>query len=307
METAMDAKAEQCLDALGIVHERDVPLGPMTWYQVGGWAQVLAHPQDESQLSRLMRACDGSGVEVRVLGRGANLLVRDTAVPGVVVKLDGADFAKVTVQDDCLTAGAGCDLFKLVQDAARQGLAGLEVLAGIPGTVGGAIRMNAGGAFGDIGSVTAQVRVMSHAGEIQTLTREAVGFAYRHTAIDGRLVLDATFALKRESRDTVKARVKEIFAYKKNSQPMGDDSAGCAFKNPPKQLGVTAGQLIDQAGLKGFTIGQAKVSTVHANFVITEKGAAGRADDIFAVIEHVQKTVYEKFGVRLEREVVVWP
>lgn len=299
-------QAAALVAGLHVPHETDAPLGPRTWYGVGGCAEVLARPGSVGQLAKLMQACDEAGVPVRVLGSGANLLVA-ADVPGVVVALSAEAFGALRCEGTRLTAGAGFDLFKLVHEAAKRGLAGLERVAGIPASVGGAVRMNAGGAFGEIGDHVRRVRVMDEAGEVRDLDRSELVFGYRRTNIAAPLILEVEFELGEGDPAALRRRVKEIFAYKKGSQPMGASSAGCAFKNPPKEAsdGLGAGALIDRAGLKGYAVGRAHVSEVHANFVVVGEG--GEARDVLAVIEHVERTVAERFGVALEREVVVWP
>ncbi|MFW6059033.1 MAG: UDP-N-acetylmuramate dehydrogenase [Phycisphaeraceae bacterium] len=300
------AGAAALLIELDVPHTRDVPLGPRTWYGVGGRAEALAQPTSVQQLAAVMQRCHERAVPVRVLGSGANLLVADD-VPGVVIELSAPAFGELRAEGATLIVGSGYDLFKLVLEAARRGLAGLEQVAGIPATVGGAVRMNAGGAFGDIGSHVQRVRVMDWTGEVYDLPRSELSFGYRHTNIHAPLILEAAFGLGEDDPDALMRRVKETFFYKKTSQPMGASSAGCAFKNPPKDAadGAGAGALIDRAGLKGHAVGKARVSEVHANFIVAEEGAA--ACDVLAVIEHVQETVAQRFGVQLEREVVVWP
>lgn len=300
------------LDDLNIACETDVPLGPHTWYGVGGHAAILARPSSIAQLSALLARCRQRGVPTYCLGSGANLLVTGAGVDGVVVKLDAPTFAQMSVEGNFVTAGAGFDLMKLVLATAKAGLGGLEIVAGIPASVGGAVRMNAGGAFGDVGSSVQRVQVMSDAGQVYYRDRDDLVFGYRHSNIVAPYIIEARFELTPENPDDLMRRVKEIFFYKKNSQPMGENSAGCAFKNPtppgPGEGGspVAAGQLIDRAGLKGFTIGGASVSPVHANFIVADRKTA-TADDVKAVIDHVQATVRETFGITLEREVVVWP
>ncbi|MFP4144711.1 MAG: UDP-N-acetylmuramate dehydrogenase [Phycisphaeraceae bacterium] len=301
-KTSAAGTAAALLEDLHVSHEPDAPLGERTWYRVGGRAEVLARPSSVAQLSAVASRCHQQGVPMRVLGRGANLLVREAGVPGVVVDLSDPAFAQLKIEDETITAGAGYDLFKLVLAAARAGLGGLEVLAGIPGSVGGAVRMNAGGAYGDIGQSVRRVQVMSGSGQVYYRDRDDLDFGYRRTNIMAPVILEVEFELTREDPDELARRVKEIFFYKKSSQPMGARSAGCAFKNPP---GTSAGRLIDEAGLKGYRIGGARVSEVHANFVVAEEGA--KAEDIARLIEHVKEVVREQTGVELEREVVVWP
>ncbi len=294
------------LDALRIPCEYDVPLGPLTWYGVGGRARVIAHPSSIAQLSALVMQCRQCNWPMYVLGDGANLLVRDCGVEGVVVQLDDPAFRQVTIDGDRVTVGSGADLMKLVLQLAREGLAGLEVVAGVPGTVGGAVKMNAGGAYGEIGAFVCRVQVMADNGHVYYRDRDDLEFSYRTSNISAPFILEVQFELDREQPERLMRRVKEIFFYKRSTQPLAQHSAGCAFKNPTKDISLTAGQLIDRAGLKGYTLGGAKVSDQHANFIIVEPESA-RADDIAAIIAHIQKVVDERFGVELQREVVIWP
>jgi len=290
------------LDRLGIPYQAHAPLASHTWYGVGGNAQILVHPADEAQLATLLALAREHGQPVYLLGSGANLLVREGTLEGLVVKLDAPAFREFDFQGNKLTAAAGADLFKMVQAAARQGLAGLEGLAGVPASLGGAIRMNAGGAHGDIGSVTDSARVMLADGSTQTLTHDRVGFAYRRGLQRG-IIVGATLTLTPDDPQQVRARVKEIFDAKKKAQPFAAHSAGCAFKNPtPDQ---PAGKLIDTAGLKGHRIGGAFVSEQHANFIAADTD--GTAGQIIDLIQHAAATVADVHGIELQREVVVWP
>ena len=296
---------DDLLHDLYIPHACDVPLAPHTWYRLGGPARILAHPRDAAQLSSLVKRCHDTRTRFYVLGSGANLLVADEGVDGVVIRLDAPAFSQVTIDGTRLVAGAGADLMKLVMQTARAGLAGLEVLAGIPATVGGAVRMNAGGAHGDIGQNVRRVRVMDETGEAYDRFSDDLVFEYRRTNIVAPLILEAEFELEADDPQELSRRVKEIFFYKKSTQPMGENSPGCAFKNPSDTVGASAGKLIDDAGLKGYAHGGAMVSQQHANFIVARDGAT--AADVIAVLEHVQNTVFEKTGVKLQREVVIWP
>jgi len=292
------------LRELGIPFDADVPLGPLTWFGVGGCAMVLAHPMDVEQLSALAEYCHDRHMPMRVLGSGANLLVADEGVDGVVVKLDAPNFNQKHININKVTVGAGYSLFKLVPETARAGLAGLEVLAGIPASVGGAVRMNAGGTYGDIGQVVSRVRTMDLAGKISD--HHDVIFGYRSTNIAEPFILEVEFDLSREEAQELTRRYKHIFDQKKASQPFEENAAGCTFKNPPAEDGRKAGELIDKAGLKGFQIGGARVSGQHANFIAAcDKNCT--AADILAVIDHVQHTVHQRHGIMLQREVVLWP
>ncbi len=293
-----------------IPHKLQAPLAPRTWFKTGGPAAILAQPATEKQLSHLMQRCRDQGVRTYILGSGANLLVRDRGVDGVVIRLDALAFRTIKTDKTSVTAGPGVDLFTLVTTAAKAGLDGLSHIAGIPASVGGAIRMNAGGSYGDIGEAVAAVQVMSAAGETYTRTRDDLDFTYRSVNIDAPIILETTFDLDPDDPDRVMKRVKEIFLHKKNSQPMGDKSAGCCFKNPsPPQVSncefKTAGQLIDQAGLKGHTLGGATVSEIHANFITARPKTP--ATDIIALMQHVRDVVADRFGIELQREIVIWP
>ncbi|MEM9019105.1 MAG: UDP-N-acetylmuramate dehydrogenase [Planctomycetota bacterium] len=308
-----DTDAEQIaflLADLEIACDYDAPLGPLTWYNVGGHAQVLAHPQTPAQLAELTRRCHENAVPLRVLGSGANLLVREPGVPGVVVRLDDPAWNTIHIDGTTVRAGAGYGLMRLVAETARHGLDGLVHLAGIPASIGGAIRMNAGGKYGDIGQAVTRVQVMSATGQVYDRDRDDLEFVYRGSNIDAPLILEAEFEMQADDPKELAKRAKEIYFYKVNSQPMGDKSAGCCFKNPPADdpfaQGRPAGMLIDEAGLKGYGIGSAAVSDVHANFIVADKKDA-RAEDIYQLMLHVQREVAEKFGVKLQREVVVWP
>ncbi len=293
------------LDDLSVRVEPDAPIGSKTWYRCGGSAAMLAHPSNTAQLSAVVERCNDKGVPVYVMGGGANLLVADEGVDGVVVRLDDDNFKQVRIEGRKLTAGPGVDLFSLVTATCKAGLDGLVHIAGIPGTVGGAVRMNAGGAFGDIGEAVSRVQLMSAEGQVYYRDRDDLSFEYRKTNIVAPFILDVEFEMDETDPDELNKRMKEIFFFKKNTQPMGDKSAGCSFKNPPPDVAEPAGKLIDKAGLKGKAVGKASVSDVHANFIVAEPGCT--ANDVITLMQEVADEVEHQFGVRLEREVVVWP
>ncbi len=285
--------------------EKNFPLGPLTWYGVGGVAEAFARPKTVQQLSLLVRRCHDCGTAVHVIGKGANLLIADGVVPGLVIQLSEPIFRRIERNGERIRAGAGANLAKVIMFAVREGLGGLEGLAGIPASVGGAVRMNAGGRYGEIGPQIERITCMDATGQIIEHHRGELHFEYRHAQITEPLILDATFALREDDSAELRVRVKDIFDYKKSTQPMGAKSVGCTFKNPPSdQSERPAGWLIDQAGLKGLRIGGAVVSPHHANFIVTEPGAT--ATDVLAVVEHVEQAVSERFGVQLQREVVIW-
>ncbi|MCC7146842.1 MAG: UDP-N-acetylmuramate dehydrogenase [Phycisphaeraceae bacterium] len=316
---------EKLLADLNLRYELNVPLGPLTWYGVGGPAAALAHPSSIQQLSSLLVRCREAGKEVYILGQGANLLVSDRGVDGVVVKLDDPNFSGMEKQNQKIVAGAGMDLARLVLQAAKAGLAGLECVAGIPASLGGAVRMNAGGAFGDIGRSVKRLQVMDASGQVYYRQRDDLMFGYRSTNIVAKCILQVEMDLTPDDPEELIKRVKEIFLYKKNSQPLADHSAGCAYKNPdapgedemanlPRALlrvpvaregRYSAGMLIDRAGLKGYRVGGAEVSPQHANFIVCYPGCT--ATNVLEVMTHVEQVVLDTFGIRLQREVVVWP
>ncbi|HBS28600.1 MAG TPA: UDP-N-acetylenolpyruvoylglucosamine reductase, partial [Phycisphaerales bacterium] len=253
-----------------------------------------------------------AGHPVRVLGDGANLLVADEGIDGLVVSLERLEPESAEVEHGdgsvTLVRGAGLSLPRLVTDTVREGLAGLEGLAGVPASLGGAVMMNAGGAFGQIGDAVAFVRALRATGEPVSLARGEIEFGYRRSGLAGLIVTSVGLRLRRVAegeRAALRERLKEVMASKKASQPMGADSAGCFFKNPTIDGSrVSAGMLIDRAGCKGMRVGGAEVSAVHANFIVTHADCT--ATDILMLAERVRERVRTAHGVSLENEVVVW-
>jgi len=279
----------------------DEPLAAHTWFQIGGPASYFIRPQTMDQLQEVIRRCRENEVPMYVLGDGANLLISDSGVRGAVIHLGQGDFTEVRPVEGGVFAGAGADMQKLVLRCVREGRTGLECLTGIPGSVGGCVRMNAGGAFGDIGNVIERVDVMTDGGEAFTRHREDLAFAYRSTNINSKFILGAEFRLNDDDPHRILKQVKQIWIYKKNTQPLGQRNAGCVFKNP---RGLSAGAMIDRAGLKGKRIGGAFVSDKHANFILADKGCT--ASDVLKLINLIRETVYKKNEVYLELELEVW-
>lgn len=279
----------------------NVPMAPLTWFGLGGPAKFYVTPNDVGQLQAIVARLRENEIPIFVLGSGANLLVHDAGVDGAVICLNSPEFKKFSINGTTVTAAAGKDVQKLVLECTHAGLSGLECLAGIPGSVGGEIKMNAGGAFGDIGSSVQSVTVMDTNGQVFVREKDDLVFEYRKSNIASKFILSATFGLSEDDPQRIMTKVKEIWMYKKNSQPLADKSAGCIFKNP---RGLSAGALIDQAGLKGQTLGGAEVSMKHANFITAKKGS--QASDVLGLIDLVKQRVKEKFDVQLETEVVIW-
>jgi UDP-N-acetylmuramate dehydrogenase len=191
---------------------------------------------------------------------------------------------------------------KLILRTVRQGLAGIECLAGIPGTIGGGVRMNAGGKFGDIGAVVSRVLVMDYEGTLFERTKDDLVFDYRSTNISAKFILSATLELEEDDPERIMRKTKEIWMYKRNTQPLNTKNAGCIFKNP---RGLSAGALIDQAGLKGLSVGGAEVSDKHANFIVAHPGCT--ADDIMKLVKIIREKVFDRNEIHLETEVQIWP
>jgi UDP-N-acetylmuramate dehydrogenase len=235
------------------------------------------------------------------MGLGSNLLISDEGVRGAVVKLEGPVFGAAQFDGPNLTAWAGAELSRLVLDCVEKGLSGLEVLTGIPGSIGGAVKMNAGGQFGDIGAVVDSVTLMDAQGTVFERSKPELIFDYRSVNIRASTILNAKLTLSEADPEEIMRTVKESWIYKKNNQPLNTRNCGCVFKNPP---GASAGALIDRAGLKGFQIGGAAVSDKHANFIVANKGCTSR--DVLRLIEAVRQKVREHVDVELQTEIEIW-
>jgi UDP-N-acetylmuramate dehydrogenase len=280
----------------------NVPLAPHTWYRIGGPARYFVRPRTIDEVKLASQRCLDNGIPVYVLGLGANLLVGDDGVAGAVFRFDEDFWKRIEVTGTQVDVGCGVDMQKLVLKTVRQGLAGVECLAGIPGTIGGGIRMNAGGKFGDLGAVVSKVTVMSSDGTVFERLKDDLVFDYRSTNISAPFILGATLDLDEEDPDVILRKTKEIWMYKRNTQPLNTKNCGCIFKNP---RGLSAGALIDQAGLKGMRVGGAEVSSKHANFIVAHPGA--KADDVMRLVKIIREKVWEKNQIHLESEVKVWP
>lgn len=288
-------------DLEGFVAENH-PLAPHTWYKIGGPARWYIRPRSIEELQAASTRCVENQIPIYVLGLGANLLVKDEGVDAAVFRLDHEVWRRVRFERNMLEVGAGADMQKLVLRTVRQGLAGVECLAGIPGTVGGGVRMNAGGKFGDIGAVITRVTVMDAEGTVFERTKDDLVFDYRSTNIAAKFILGATMELEEEDPERIMRRTKEIWMFKRNTQPLNTKSCGCIFKNP---RGLSAGALIDQAGLKGFSVGGAEVSEKHANFIVAHPGC--KADDVLKLVSVIREKVFDKNQIWLDSEVQIWP
>ncbi len=281
----------------------NVSLARFTWIRLGGPARWFIRPRSLEELQEAVRRCRENEISIRVLGLGANLLVSDDGVDGAVFRFSEPHWMRMEFSDGRVDAGAGVDMQKLMVKCVRQGRSGLECLAGIPGTIGGGVRMNAGGRFGDLGASVRQVTVMDTEGTVFERERDDLVFEYRRTNISAAFILGATLELEEDAPERILRKTKEIWMFKKNTQPLNNKSAGCIFKNPPE--GPSAGALIDQAGLKGLRIGGAEVSTKHANFIVAYPGC--KSADVHETIKVVRQRVLEQYATELQLEVQVWP
>ncbi len=281
--------------------EIDYPLAKRTWYGLGGPADFFIRPKTVEQLKEVVRRCGENNIRIYVMGFGSNLLISDDGLRAAVIKLEAEQLAQIEFEGEEVTAWAGAELSKLVLTCVEKGLSGIEALTGIPGSVGGAVKMNAGGNFGDFGAAVESVTLMDGQGNVFEKSKPELVFDYRRTNITAKFILNARLKLNTADSEQIMRTVKEIWIYKKNNQPLNTKNSGCIFKNPK---GGSAGALIDRAGLKGLQIGGAVVSEKHANFVIAEKGCTSR--DVKRLIEAIKQKVKEKFDTELELEIEVW-
>lgn len=292
-----------CLDGIAgrfsSICSENEPLDRHTTMRVGGPARTFFMPRDVGEAADLLSALAAGGVPTFILGGGSNLIIRDAGFQGAVVNFSA--LSSVKVAGDRLRCGAGAPLARVAKEAMRKGLAGMEGLVGIPGTIGGAVFMNAGGRSGEMADVVESIGVLDRKGGLHTLTRRQVGFKYRGTALGDLVVVEATLRLAAGEKIAIATRMGDVLKKKHQTQPMGKRSAGCVFKNPAPEK--AAAWLIDQAGLKGERAGGAEVSPRHANFIVNESDA--RAADIFALIARVRREVLARFGTPLGLEVKV--
>jgi UDP-N-acetylmuramate dehydrogenase len=277
------------------------PLAPHTWFRLGGAAEFFAEPTTADELAALVKRCRENDMPVRLLGGGSNVLVRDEGTPGLVVRLSAPAFCEISVKGQTVTAGGGAKLGHVISTSVREGLAGLEQLVGIPGSVGGALHGNAGTHGGDIGQWTRSATVMTRAGELISRRREDLHFAFRHSSLDELVILNAQFALEEEDPRELTKRMQKLWIVKKATQPAGNQAGGCVFKDPG---GISAASLIEQAGLKGARIGDAEVGDRDANFIVVSGKATSQ--DVLRLIDLMRTQVADRLGVELELQIEIW-
>ena len=273
-------------------------LADLTWFRVGGPAQVLFSPADEEDLSQFLAALDPS-VPVTVIGLGSNLIVRDGGIPGVTIRLGGKAFGSVEIDAETIRAGTAVPDMRLAKTAAEASLAGLAFFRGIPGSVGGALRMNAGAHGGETTDVLVEVRGIDRKGEVRRFTHAEMGFRYRHSSAPEDVIFTgATFHGRPGDREEIEAEMERVTAAREAAQPIRERTGGSTFKNPE---GGKAWQLIDAAGCRGLTMGGAQVSEMHCNFLINRGGAT--AADIEGLGEEVRRRVRDHSGFELHWEI----
>ncbi len=274
------------------------PLARHTYFGIGGESTAYIEISTVSELAALARFHKQWDVPIAVIGRGSNLLVSDTGFKGIGVRLVG-ELAKLEVDGNIIRVGAGLSLPRLSKTMSRRGLSGVEFALGIPGSVGGALIMNAGAWGSSFGDVVTDVTVMNDTGDLVNLTHAEANFEYRHSGLDVYFcVTGATLKLEPGDVDTITERMQTFYKQKVETQPFAEENAGCMFKNPP---GDSAGRLIDISGLKGYRIGGAEVSTVHGNFILNIDNAT--ATDVLNLVAYIQQQVREKTGISLQTEV----
>ncbi len=275
------------------------PMKNHTTFKIGGPAQYYVTPESVNQIQEVVSLCRNMNIPLHVIGNGSNILVGDDGVDGVVLALFNT-FSDYEIKDNVITAQAGMSLIKLAVIALREGLTGLEFASGIPGSVGGAVYMNAGAYDGQMKDVVTSVTVLDEAGNIRILGRDELDMGYRTSAVakNNMIVLQVVIELKSGDKEQIKARMNQLSELRKQKQPLEYPSAGSTFKRPE---GYFAGKLIADAGLKGYSIGGAAVSEKHAGFVVNMGGAT--AKDVVELTDYIKKRIMEQFGVTLELEV----
>lgn len=298
-----DALLEQIASRLGVRAERGRRFAELTSLRVGGVIDWVVSPETEEQAAAIVHEMDQAGIPWRALGSGSNVLADDGDHHYVVLSLKELKGA-LQFDGERVSIPAGYSLPRLCVDVARQGLSGIEGLGGIPGTVGGALWMNAGAYGHEIGTVTECVRV-AREGRVVEIPGSDVQWNYRHTSFkEGELLIGATLRLTPDDPEKIRARMEDAKSRRMATQPHGSRSAGCFFKNPPEGA-VGTGKMIDDIGMKGTRKGSAVISPVHANFIVTE-GEDARAEDALALAEEVRERVKREHGIDLEYEVELW-
>lgn len=284
----------------GKVRRREL-LSRHTTFKIGGPAEFFIEPRDIADLKLLLVLAKRYKIPLSVIGSGSNILPSDRGLKGAVIRLSSPVFKTLTFKANYCEVGAGVLLAQLLRSCQKRGLSGLEFLAGIPGTVAGALAMNAGAQGKNISDALFYVKVIDKKGTIKILSRKEAGFGYRTCGLTGYIIISALLKLTRKQKDGISRKIRQYLVYRKLTQDYTHPSAGCIFKNPP---GYTAGKLIDLCGLKGKKIGRACVSRKHANFILNTGRANAR--DVLRLMDCIRKKVKKDFRVSLKPEIRIW-
>lgn len=277
------------------------PLKDKTTFRIGGKARFFARPKDAAWLKLLLKISGVYRIPVFILGGGSNILAADKGVAGMVIKLDSANFKKISFSNTRVKAAAGVRLAKLISMCASRNLAGAEFLAGIPGSLGGALAMNAGAWGREIKDLVENATIMDYNGDIRNLSASQIRFAYRRSSLAQYIILAATLRLFKKKKSAILADIKKYLDKRLTLQDNSLPGAGCIFKNPAK---YPAGRLIDLAGLKGRRVGRAIVSSKHANFILNSGNAT--SGDVLRLMDLIRDRVEKKFRIELEPEIKIW-
>lgn len=287
-------------DKLNIEYIANEPLKKHTSFKIGGVAELFVTVKDIDQLKAITKACKDNNIQLFIIGKGSNLLISDEGMSGVVLKLDG-NFKDISLKENTITCGAGANLSTLCLFALENSLTGLEFAYGIPGSVGGAVYMNAGAYGGEMKDVIKTITHLSTDGQLVTLTLDELELSYRHSVYKNTddVILFVELELNTDSKEAIKEKMDDFMNRRRTKQPLEFPSAGSVFKRPQ---GNFAGTLIEQCGLKGYTIGGAQVSEKHAGFIINIGDAT--CNDVLELVRYVQDTVQKQTGYFLEREII---
>ncbi len=278
-----------------------VSLRNYTSFKTGGVAEIFTEPRNISELKKVLQFCRNEQKKVFILGNGSNILVNDNGIQGVVIYLGGVNFRQVKRNGKYVCSEAGISLYELIRKTSLWGLGGLEVLVGIPGTVGGAVIMNAGGKYGSINETISSVTTMTLNCEIKRYNRKDIDFTYRGCDLNRQIIIEVKFLLKESGEEEILEKMDQIYKEKKIRQPLATLNAGCIFKNTHS---FKAAELIEKAGLKGKKVGGAVVSQKHANFIVNVESAT--SNDILELIKIIKNTIKKKYNILLETEIQIW-
>ena len=282
---------------------QDIPLSLYTRLQLGGAAEYLAEPENEAELSALLKHCQAEKIPVRVLGAGSSLLVPEAGVSGVVVMLSKPEFCRITAEGVLLTAGTGAQFGQVITQSVSEGLGGIEAFVGMPGSFGGAVCGNTGTVHGgDLGQWIENVRIANLDGQISVLSKSEISFGYRYSSLDDVVVLSATLRLEKEEPKELIKRMRKLWIIRKSQQPSGEVASILAFKDP--ETGPSASELIEQVGLKGTRIGGAIISERNTSFITIDP--EGISDDVVRLIRLVQEQVALNTEIELESALEIW-